>query len=69
MPTKLKPSQAVRDRVTGKIVTQHFYLKQIANGELIETYNSKSTKAKVKRKIKVELERRNKIGKANVVFG
>lgn len=69
MPTKLKPSQAVKDRVTGKIVTQHFYLKQIANGELIETYNSKNTNAKVKRKIKVELERRNKIGKANVVFG
>jgi hypothetical protein len=44
-------------------------LKVYSNAALCEKYNASNTKAKDKRKIKVEIDRRNKIGKANIVFG
>ena len=33
MPTKFKPSQAIRDRQTGKITTQHFWMKGMKQEE------------------------------------
>lgn len=71
MPVKL--GQSVRKVVRGSsrpsFEYTHDYIKAYSNGALIEKYNANNTKKKDKRKVKIELERRNKIGKANVVFG
>jgi hypothetical protein len=71
MPVKL--GQSVRKIVRGaarpSFEYTHDYIKVYSNGALIEKYNASSTKKRDKRKIKIELERRNKLGKANVVFG
>ena len=48
----------VRDRNTGKINTQHFYIKQTPKGELFEYINNKSGKPKIKQKCLNELARR-----------
>ena len=58
MPTKLKPSQVVKDRNTGKLNTQHFYIKQTPKDELFEYINNKSGKPKIKQKCLNELARR-----------
>jgi len=57
MPIKLKPSQVVREK-TGKLNTQHFYIKQTPKGELFEYINNKSGKPKIKQKCLNELARR-----------
>ncbi len=58
MPTKFKPSQDIRDRQTGKITTQHFWIKNIKQEELFEYINSDNGKPKVKQKCRNELARR-----------
>jgi hypothetical protein len=58
MPIKLKPSQVVKDRKTGKLNTQHFYIKQTPKAELFEYINNKSGKPKIKQKCLNELARR-----------
>ena len=58
MPTKFKPSQDVRDRQTGKITTQHFWIKNIKQEELFEYINSDNGKPKIKQKCRNELARR-----------
>jgi len=58
MPVKLSKSQVVRDRATGKLTTNHFYIKNVSKKELIEKYNADNTKPKVRQKIKNELVRR-----------
>ena len=58
MPTKLKPSAPIRDRQTGKIKTEHYYIKTISKKELFEELNKDNTKSKVKQKIRNELTRR-----------
>ena len=58
MPIKFKPSQVVRDRNTGKLNTNHFYIKQTPKGELFEYINNKSGKPKIKQKCLNELARR-----------
>lgn len=58
MPIKLKPSQVVKDRNTGKLNTQHFYIKQTPQKELFEYINNKSGKPKIKQKCLNELARR-----------
>ena len=52
MPTKLKPSASIRDRQTGKIKTEHYYIKTISKKELFEELNKDNTKSKVKQKIR-----------------
>ena len=71
MPVKLGQSarKIVRGAARPSFEYTHDYIKVYSNGALIEKYNASNTKKKDKRKIKVELERRNKLGKANVVFG
>ena len=71
MPVKLGQSvrKVVRGASRSSFEYTHDYIKVYSNGALIEKYNASNTKKKDKRKIKVELERRNKLGKANVVFG
>jgi hypothetical protein len=58
MPTKFKPSQTVKDRNTGKNVTQHFYIKSIPLNELEEYLTSSNAKPKIKVKVQKELARR-----------
>ena len=58
MPTKFKPSQTVKDRNTGKNVTQHFYIKSIPLNELEEYLTSSNAKPKTKVKVQRELARR-----------
>ena len=58
MPTKLKPSAEVRDRQTGKVKTEHYYIKNISKQELFDELNKDNTKPKVKQKIRHELNRR-----------
>jgi hypothetical protein len=70
MPIKIGKSarKVVRGAARPSFEYTHDYIKQHTTADLIEMYNG-NTIPKKKRKIKVELERRNKLGKANVVFG
>jgi len=58
MPVKFKKDQAVRDRQTGKVVTQRFYMRGVPKDELFETINNKNTKPKLRQKCINELTRR-----------
>lgn len=57
MPIKFKPSATVRDRQSGQIVTEHYYIKCMSKDELFKELNS-NIKPKVKQKIRNELDRR-----------
>ena len=63
MPTKFKKSQTIRDRATGKLSTQHFYLKQTPRSELESVINNENANPKLRIKCKRELIKRNKCGK------
>ena len=67
-PVKFGKSHVNINRETKKKTISHEYMRTKTNEELIEAYNSSNTLPKKKRKIKIEIERRNNIGKANVVF-
>jgi len=71
MPVKLGQSarKIIRGASRPSFEYTHDYLKVYSNAALCEKYNASNTKPKDKRKIKVEIDRRNKIGKANIVFG
>ena len=58
MPIKFKPSATVRDRVTGKPTTQHYFIKSMSKDSLFEELNKDNTKPKIKQKIRNELDRR-----------
>lgn len=64
MPIKFKPSQVVKDRQTGKVRTEHYYIKNVSKEELIETLNSRNAQPKLKQKVRNELTRR----KVNIVY-
>ena len=58
MPIKFKQSQTVRDRQTGKVKTEHYWLKCMSKDELFKELNNDSIKPKVKQKLRNELARR-----------
>jgi SOS response regulatory protein OraA/RecX len=58
MSIKLGKSITTRDRNTGKLTTEHSYIKIIAIKELIEKFNNANTRKRDKQKIKNELVRR-----------
>jgi hypothetical protein len=60
MPIKLKPSAKIRDRATGKLSIEHYYLKCMTVSELNDYIESPSAKKKVIQKCKNELVRRSK---------
>ena len=60
MPIKLKPSAKIRDRATGKLSIEHYYLKCMTVSELNDYIESPSAKKKVIQKCKNELVRRKK---------
>ena len=60
MPMKLKASQKIRDRATGKATTEHYYLKSMTIKDLNDYIASSSAKKKVIQKCRNELTRRSK---------
>lgn len=58
MPIKFKQSATVRDRQTGKVKTERYYIKCMSQTELFSELNNSSTKPKAKQKIRNELDRR-----------
>jgi len=60
MPIKLKPSAKIRDRATGKITTEHYYLKCMTTKEIQEYMESSYAKPKIVQKCRNELIRREK---------
>jgi|TARA_X000000950_G_scaffold161656_1_gene197618 hypothetical protein len=58
MPEKFKKSQTVRDKASGKIKTQHFYIKNTSLSELQEYLEKSSAQPKIIQKVKRELYRR-----------
>lgn len=62
MPIKYKKSQRTRNKSTGKMQTQHFFVKELMNSELKDLLVSAATKPKVKLKILNELVRRKLSG-------
>jgi len=57
MPVKFKPSH--KSFVKGRgVKLEHFYIKTIAQDELIEYLNNSNSKPKIKQKVRNELTRR-----------
>ena len=60
MPIKIKKSEQVADRQTGKVTTTHHYAKCASVEELHELIAKESTKPKIKLKCQNELIKRRK---------
>ena len=60
MPVKLKASQKIRSKATGKTTTEHFYLKTMSVRQLNEYINATNSKPKIMQKCRNELIRREK---------
>jgi len=58
MPAKFKPSQTVRDKNSGRNVSQHFYLKSTPKQELLDYLENSNARPKIKVKVRRELVRR-----------
>jgi hypothetical protein len=58
MPEKFKPSQTVRDKNSGRNVSQHFYLKSTPKQELLDYLENSNARPKIKVKVRRELVRR-----------
>jgi len=67
MPVKYGKTSVQIDRNTKKKSIVHEYMKTKSNQELMDAYN-KPVIPKLRQKVKNEIVRRNKIGKANIVF-
>ena len=60
VPIKIKKSQKIKDKKTGKDVTTHYYAKCATIEELHELIVKENTKPKIKLKCQNELARRMK---------
>jgi len=58
MPEKFRSSQTVRDKVTGKNKSEHFYLMSTPKQELLDYLENSNARPKIKVKVKRELVRR-----------
>ena len=58
MPMKLKASQKIRDRATGKTTIEHYYLKSMTIKDLNDYIESSSAKKKVIQKCRNEIAKR-----------
>jgi hypothetical protein len=58
MPIKLKQSEKVRNKQTGKVITEHFYIKCASKKDLVALLDNEYTKPKVKQKVRNELTKR-----------
>ena len=68
MPIKFGKTTKRYERATKKTTVEHDYMKCKSNADLIEAYNKEGQKPKLKRKVRQEIERRNKIGQSRIVF-
>lgn len=60
MPTKIKKSEKIRNKQTGRTSITHYYAKCATNKELQDMINNSSTKPKLAQKCRNELIRRRK---------
>ena len=60
VPIKIKKSQKIKDKKTGKDVTTHYYAKCATIEELHQLIANERTQLKIKNKCRNELIRRNK---------
>lgn len=67
-PVKFGKTHKSYDRMTKKNSMVYDYMKCKSNADLIEAYNKDSIKPKLKAKVRIEIDRRNKIGLAKIVF-
>jgi hypothetical protein len=67
-PVKFGKTSKQYDRMTKKSAMVYDYMKCKSNADLIEAYNKDGIKPKLRQKIRIELDRRVKIGKAKIVF-
>ena len=58
MPEKFRPSATVRDKVTGRNKSEHFYLKSTPKQELLDYLENSNARPKIKVKVRKELVRR-----------
>ena len=65
MPIKLNKSHTVKDKKTGKMKTEHSYMKMADLAELKKLLEMFNIGPKVKQKIKNEITRREKWQKKN----
>lgn len=68
MPVKFGKTSKQVERGTKKVTIVHEYMKCQSIDTLLEKFNNSGTKPKLKRKIQVELDRRNKLGLSNIIF-
>ena len=61
MPTKIKKSEKIRNKQTGRTNITHYYAKCTPTIELQNMIASDSTKPRVKQKCRNELIKRNKV--------
>ncbi len=60
MAIKLKPSVRIKNKQTGKMITEHYYLKCMSIDAIKEYIESSNAKPKIVQKCKNELTRREK---------
>ena len=60
MPIKIKKSEKIRNKQTGRTSITHYYAKCATTKELQDMIDNSSTKPKVAQKCRNELIRRNK---------
>ena len=68
MPVKFGKTSRQYDRMTKKTTLVYDYMKCKSNADLIEAYNKDGIKRKLRAKVRVEIDRRNKLGLSNIIF-
>ena len=63
-PVKFGKTSKQYDRMTKRTTLVYDYMKNKSNADLIEAYN----KDGIKPKIRVEIDRRNKLGLSRIIF-
>jgi len=63
-----KSTKKFLTRGSSKYVMEHNYIKCKSNADLIEAYNKEGQKPKLRAKVRVEIDRRNKLGLSKIVF-
>jgi hypothetical protein len=63
-----KSSKKFPTRGSSRYIIEHDYMKCKSNADLIEAYNKEGQKPKLRSKVRIEIDRRNKLGLAKIVF-
>ena len=68
MPIKFGKTSRQYNRMPEKPPLVYDYMKCKSNADLIEAYNKDGIKRKLRAKVRVEIDRRNKLGLSNIIF-